>query len=94
MGIHRTEIAERRHGTFGREGRGFHSIKPFDTSCSFQQRLHFLATENERKPPLVSWERDALDLDLTLECVRVEQAQCADQLNAGGRTGLFFLDQK
>ena len=34
------------------------------------------------------------DLDLALECMGVEKAQCADQLNAGGLTGLFFFDQE
>src|SRR6266852_2426967 len=59
-----------------------------------QERFDFLPAQDQRQLSFAPWKRNAFDRDLAVQCVGIEKAQRADQLDASGLRCLFVLDQE
>ncbi len=58
----------------------------------FQQRLHFIAAQDQWQLPLAPWKRNAIDGDFPVQRVGVEETKSADHLNESGLRHLFLFD--
>src|SRR5271168_2372634 len=59
-----------------------------------EQRLHFSAAQNQRQLPFAAWKRNAIDGDLAMERVSVEETKSADHLHESRLRHLLFFDEE
>jgi hypothetical protein len=63
------------------------------TRC-FEQSLDLFPAHNDREFPLPSRERNPLNANLPVECLRIEEPKRRDHLDVRGLREPAFLDQK
>jgi hypothetical protein len=64
------------------------------TQVAIRQRLHFLATQDQRQFSFPPRKWNAVDGDFPAEHVGIEKPQCTDSLDQGGVRHSFLLDEE
>jgi len=59
-----------------------------------QQSFYFFAAQDPRQLSFPAWKRNAFDRDLPVQRVGIQESQCADRLNIGGRRHVLLLHQE